>query len=132
MVHTKKLITRLLYVAIGFIFAIAFFQVLSLGGEGLGPSEISHNSFFKVSNNDEYSNDEEQTRDTAAEEEEEEWKLDNENLPNLPVMLGGKKDGPKGFSDNCAKFPTLYKVHFSNIHWQVCIPTKKLFKQIEK
>lgn len=59
------------------------------------------------------------------EEQEEEWQLDHENIPELSMILpSNKKNKPKEYSKNCAKFPDLYNVRFSNVHWQVSTDDK--------
>jgi hypothetical protein len=41
-----------------------------------------------------------------------------QNLPESPYILGGQ--GQKFLGNRtCARFPTLYDIHFSNLHWQV-------------
>ncbi|ODM90221.1 hypothetical protein Ocin01_16460 [Orchesella cincta] len=48
----------------------------------------------------------------------EDWALDEANIPDVAFMIGTKKGGPKYIKPNCAKFPNLFTVRFSNTHWQ--------------
>ncbi|CAL8071187.1 unnamed protein product [Orchesella dallaii] len=51
-------------------------------------------------------------------EEDEDWALDEANVPDIAFILGTNKQGPRYSKPNCAKFPDLFTVRFSNTHWQ--------------
>lgn len=83
---------------------------------------------------DETQDNQDNLESESPEEEADEWILENENIPDLPMLLESGKNGPKYFNPGCANFPNLYTIQFSNIHWQVKKNegTKSFFFKVQK
>jgi len=47
------------------------------------------------------------------------------NLPEVPKIFEGQTDSRLPQSSACARYPTAFDIHFSNIYWQACKTNKQ-------